>query len=115
MDKEIKSKLDEEILSLMENMSQLDPSSEEYKAIADNLSTLHKLRNDERKLDCEEEQAIEQNKDRYIRLGICVAEIIVPLMFYTCLVNKGFKFEETGTFTSTTFRNLLNRIKPTKK
>ena len=28
---------------------------------------------------------------------------------------KGFKFEETGTFTSTTFRSLFSRFKPTKK
>lgn len=28
---------------------------------------------------------------------------------------KGFKFEETGTYTSTTFRGLFNRFRPTKK
>lgn len=61
------------------------------------------------------EQFAEQVKDRYIRLGIAAAEIILPLIFYSKWMKKGFKFEETGTFTSTTFRGLFNRFKPTKK
>ena len=61
------------------------------------------------------EQMKEQVKDRYIRLGIAAAEIILPLIFYSKWMKKGFKFEETGTFTSTTFRGLFNRFKPTKK
>ena len=61
------------------------------------------------------EQLAEQVKDRYIRLGIAAAEIILPLIFYSKWMKKGFKFEETGTFTSTTFRGLFNRFKPTKK
>lgn len=61
------------------------------------------------------EQLVEQVKDRYIRLGIAAAEIILPLIFYSKWMKKGFKFEETGTFTSTTFRGLFNRFKPTKK
>ena len=61
------------------------------------------------------EQLAEQVKDRYIRLGIAAAEIILPLIFYSKWMKRGFKFEETGTFTSTTFRGLFNRFKPTKK
>ena len=61
------------------------------------------------------EQLAEQVKDRYIRLGIAAAEIILPLIFYSKWMKKGFKFEETGTFTSTTFRGLFNRFRPTKK
>ena len=56
------------------------------------------------------EQLAEQVKDRYIRLGIAAAEIILPLIFYSKWMKKGFKFEETGTFTSTTFRGLFNRF-----
>lgn len=61
------------------------------------------------------EQMKEQGIDRYIRLGIATAEIVLPLIFYSKWMKKGFKFEETGTFTSTTFRGLFNRFKPTKK
>lgn len=61
------------------------------------------------------EQMKEQGKDRYIRLGIAAAEIILPLIFYSKWMKKGFEFEENGTFTSTTFRGLFNRFRPTKK
>ena len=60
-------------------------------------------------------QLDEQAKDRYFKLGIAAAELLIPLMFYGIWMRKGFKFEETGTYTSTTFRGLFNRFRPTKK
>lgn len=60
-------------------------------------------------------QLDEQVKDRYFKLGIAAAELLIPLMFYGVWMRKGFKFEETGTYTSTTFRGLFNRFRPTKK
>ena len=54
-------------------------------------------------------------KDRYFRVGIAAAELLIPLMCYGIWMNKGFKFEETGTFTSSTFKGLINRFRPTKK
>lgn len=60
-------------------------------------------------------QIEEQVKDRYFKIGIAAAELLIPLMFYGAWMRKGFKFEETGTYTSTTFRGLFNRFRPTKK
>ena len=60
-------------------------------------------------------QLAEQTKDRYFRLGIEAVGIILPLVFYASWMKRGFKFEETGTYTSTTFRGLFNRFRPTKK
>lgn len=60
-------------------------------------------------------QLTEQTKDRYFRIGIGIAEIVLPLMFYATWMRRGFKFEETGTFTSTTFKGLFNKFKTTKK
>ena len=60
-------------------------------------------------------QLDEQVKDRYFKVGIAAAELLIPLMFYGIWMRKGFKFEETGTYTSTTFRGLFNRFRPTKK
>lgn len=60
-------------------------------------------------------QLDEQVKDRYFKLGIAAAELLIPLMFYGIWMRKGFKFEGTGTYTSTTFRGLFNRFRPTKK
>lgn len=61
-----------------------------------------------------EKQLSEQKKDRYLRIGLEVASIIVPLMFYRKWMEEGFKFEETGTYTSTTFRGLIGKFRPTR-
>lgn len=53
-------------------------------------------------------------KDRWIRLGFDAGIQILLMMFYGCWMRKGFKFEETGSFSSTTFKNLFNRFRPTK-
>jgi hypothetical protein len=52
--------------------------------------------------------------DRYLKLGIEIIGIGLPLIFYASWMRRGFKFEETGTYTSTTFKGLFNRFKPTK-
>ena len=62
-----------------------------------------------------EQQLTEQTKERYFRFGAEAAGIILPLIFYATWMRKGFKFEESGTFTSTTFRGLFQKFKPTKK
>ena len=69
------------------------------------------------KADVQDEQykRSQQVKDRYFKLGIAAAELLIPIMFYGIWMRKGFKFEETGTYTSTTFRGLFNRFRPTKK
>lgn len=36
-----------------------------------------------------------------------------PLIFYNVWMKRGFQFEETGTFTSQTFKGLINKFKPT--
>jgi hypothetical protein len=59
-------------------------------------------------------QARDQVIDRCVRTGVAVAELVLPLVCYGIWMRKGFQFEETGSFTSTTFKNLLNRFRPTK-
>ena len=81
---------------------------------------------DERKLDSEIEGRINdetlkrnqeraEHKNRYYRYGLEAAGIVLPLVFYGIWMHKGFKFEETGSFTSTTFRGLFNRFRPTDR
>ena len=61
------------------------------------------------------QQQIQENRiDRFIKAGTAAAELVLPLVCYGIWMRKGFKFEETGSFTSTTFKNLLNRFRPTK-
>lgn len=137
MNENINELLDEEIAAEIRSISEMkDGSTEKSKAISD-LATLYKLRIEENKnlweadekydrRKMEEEaglrdenikrtQISEQIKDRYFKVGIAAAELMIPLVFYGIWMNKGFKFEETGAYTSTTFKGLFNRFRPTKK
>ncbi len=59
-------------------------------------------------------QLREQKIDRYVRTGVAAAELILPLVFYGIWMKRGFKFEESGVYSSTTFKNLFNRFKPAR-
>lgn len=133
----IKDLLNEEIATEIQNLSELKTGSDEKSSAIDDLAKLYKLRIEENKSewDADEEydrrvmegeantkddelkqkQLEEQVKERYFRVGVAAAELMVPLIFYGIWMRKGFKFEETGTYTSKTFTGLINRFKPTKK
>ena len=123
MDEEIRDLLGEVIKTEIRNLSTLDAGSKEKSIAIEDLAKLYKLRWDfnekyesrDSDMQFKKNQLEEQVKDRYFRLGVEAAGIILPLIFYGIWMRKGFKFEETGTFTSTTFRGLFNRFRPTKK
>ena len=133
-EKNVDELLSEEIAAQIKALSDLQSGSKEKST---DLTKLYKLRIEENKSvwdadekynrrmmdgesvtkdnDFKERQIAEQVKDRYFRVGIAAAELLIPLMCYGIWMNKGFKFEETGTFTSSTFKGLINRFRPTKK
>ena len=130
MDEEIRKLLEEEIKAEIRDLSTLEPGSKEKSTAIEDLAKLYKLRIEETKNEWDfsekyytregdkqlkKDQLEEQVRDRYFRLGVEAAGIILPLIFYATWMKRGFKFEETGTYTSTTFRGLFNRFKPTKK
>lgn len=130
MNDEIMELLGEEIKSEIEDLSSLEQGSEEHTKAVESLAKLYKLRIEETKNAKEAElkeqqieddaeirgsELVEEVKNRYLRLGMEAAGIILPLLFYGSWMKKGFRFEETGTFTSTTFRGLFNRFRPTRK
>ena len=130
MNEEIRDLLGEEIKTEIRNLSTLEAGSREKSTAIEDLAKLYKLRIEEtknewdfsEKYDAREsekqlkkDQLEEQIKDRYFRFGVEAAGIILPLIFYAAWMKRGFRFEETGTYTSTTFRGLFNRFKPTKK
>lgn len=137
MEKTTKELLDEAIETEIDNLYQISLKPDEKSKVVDDLVKLYKLKIEEIKIESEIEeknririsedmnrtyemklkdnQLSEQVKDRYFRLGIAAAELILPLIFYGIWMRKGLKFEETGAFTSTTFKGLLNKFKPTKK
>ena len=130
MNEEIRDLLGEEIKTEIRNLSTLEAGSKEKSTAIEDLAKLYRLRIEETRnewdfnekyesrnsdIQFKKDQLEEQVKDRYFRLGVEAAGIILPLIFYAVWMKRGFKFEETGTYTSTTFRNLFNRFKPTKK
>lgn len=136
-EKNIKELLNEEIAAQIEALSDLQSGTKEKSMAIDDLTKLYKLRIEENKSEWDadekyyrrvmddesnikdynfkERQITEQVKDRYFKVGIAATELLIPLMFYGIWMYKGFKFEETGTFTSSTFKGLINRFRPTKK
>ena len=130
MDEEIRDLLGEVIKTEIRNLSTLDAGSKEKSIAIEDLAKLYRLRIEETRnewdfnekyesrdsdMQFKKNQLEEQVKDRYFRLGVEAAGIILPLIFYAVWMKRGFKFEETGTYTSTTFRGLFNRFRPTKK
>lgn len=133
-----KLKLDELISMEIEHVKSLyDSTSDEKQDTIDDLAKLYRLRIDEEKAIWDSSEKLDQNKadtdlryedlalkenqmkseqlHKFIGYGLEAAGIIVPLIFYGVWMNKGFKFEESGTFTSTTFRGLFQKFKPTRK
>lgn len=108
---ETKELLNEEIKYILEDLSNLPEDSEERTMMVDNLVKLYKLKIEENKNS--EDNAIKK-KDQYLRYAIDTAGIVLPLIFYGVWMGRGFKFEEKGTFTSQTFKGLINRFRPTK-
>jgi hypothetical protein len=133
MDEEIRDLLGEEIKTEIRKLSSLETGSKEKSTAINDLATLYRLKIEELEFDEKRERRFMEinqsdsdirvkrhqleadEKDRYFRLGVELAGIILPLLFYAAWMRRGFKFEETGTYTSTTFRGLFNRFKPTRK
>ena len=144
MSNEIKELLEERVKSEINGLKSLSLDTKEKKEAIANLTTIHRLYIEESKLEAElkdkqerldmdnrkieiddinhvneetlkRDQMKEQAKDRYFKLAVAGAEIVIPIIFYSVWMYKGFKFEETQTFTSTTFKGLFNRFRPTKK
>jgi len=119
MNSEIIRKLDEVIEADVSNLQDLKHGSEEKTAAVNELVKLCAMRNDLCKTEIEESKGkteeSEKVKERWFKVGIAAAELVIPLMFYAVWMSRGLKFEETGTFTSSTFKGLVNRFRPTKK
>lgn len=129
MSEKVKELLEESIISEFENLKNLKSGSKEKEQAMNDIANLYKLYNDETKIENDyliraaeqiinkkqfEEQISEQSKDRHIKVGMDAVGITLPLVFYAIWMKKGFKFEETGAYTSTTFKGLFNKFKPTK-
>lgn len=116
-EKTVNQLLEDTIRDQLEYILGDDDSSNRAKDI-EALEKLYKLRIEEDKVNTERKANDAARKvearDRKIRLGVDIASIILPLLFYGQWMRMGFLFEEKHTFTSTTFRSLFNKFRPTK-
>lgn len=64
-----------------------------------------------KELDIKSKIDTEIRHDRFIKIGSEIAIVLVPTIFYNVWMKRGFEFEETGTFTSNTFKNLWGKFK----
>lgn len=112
MNNKIKEMLDEEIMSQIEEVSILDADSDEKTKAEENLEKLYRLKIENERL---ANEMAEKKKDRWFRAGVTVFEVGLPLIFYGVWMRVGFKFEETGSITSSVFKGLTKWFKPTKR
>lgn len=112
---ETRTALEREIEQLLRDMYMRGPESEGYKEQTERLSKLYELmiKEDAQKeeLQLKEKQLKEGKKDRWVKIVIDGACLLVPVGFNWIWMRRGFKFEETGSFTSTTFRNLFGKFR----
>lgn len=111
MTESVREQLEKEIAKEFEDLSLIQPGSEEHTAATESLAKLYKLKIDEDRSTIERK---EKQEDRWVKLGMASAELVLPLVFYATWMRRGFKFEETGAFTSQTFKGLISRFRPTK-
>ncbi len=121
MDNKINELLKGSIITELESLDDLKSGSEERKQAISDLVKLHSLRMEELKFEREivgeeikSKQLDEQTKERYLKLCIDILGVTLPLAFYASWMRKGFKFEETGVYTSATFKGLINRFRTNK-
>ena len=130
---ELNEMMDKELKRRFEDLENLKTGSDEQSKATDNIVKLYKLRMDENeqensknadedkavlerhKLELEEQKA---KDDKLIRIlttvtsvGVTIAGFAVGSHWY----GKGFKFEETGTICSSTFKGLMRDFRFFKK
>lgn len=113
-----KELLQEQIDNILAFLKDYQPNSKEYTDAAKNLETFYKMIGEEESKELEREDL---NKDRTnqnkIRLLGIIAEgvgQVFGLFCYGHWTKMGYKFEETGSVASNTFRNFLHCVKPKK-
>lgn len=122
---ELNEMMDKELKRRFEDLENLKTGSDEQSKATDNIVKLYKLRMDENEQNVskeadEDKMLLEKSKleleaekakdDKLIRIlttvtsvGISIAGFAVGSHWY----GKGFKFEETGTICSSTFKGLM--------
>lgn len=112
---QINEKLMRQLETEIEKLSTMADGSEEKTATVNGINQMYRLKIEELRMNEELKvrKAESQRQEKFqvinaifkgIEVGVAViGGIVVPIVF----MNRGFKFEETGTYTSQTFKNLF--------
>jgi hypothetical protein len=95
---------------------QIDSELEYRKAELEIKSKQIDTESSQKEVEIETKKAEAKNraKEVLISAGLGLVGIVVPLIFNGVWLGRGFKFEETGAFTSTTLRTLVNKMRHKK-
>ena len=122
---EINDMLEAEIKDEIDNLSLLEFGGKEHTAAVSSIEKLYNLRMESDKFQkCEDskdrEEAVKREQikaeaiSRNLKTAVEVLGLVVTTGVGIWVTVKGFKFEETGTFCSTTLRNSIPWFKPKK-
>lgn len=129
MNMQIENSLDEKILDTIEALNDMEEGSEEWKKTVEGLTKLLEKANERDKFKSEqqeqsrnrrmenywrEEQAKEEKIDRWVKNGIAVAGIVIPVAVTIWGTLVSFKFEEEGTITTIMGRGFISKLLPKK-
>ena len=111
----IKLEMDKEMYKAMKRYEKAreENNEEEMAKAKEEMEMYNKFRNNEKKTNIIQ-NTIQNTILPLLKIGVDVAGIVLPLMFYSKWVSEGLKFEQEGTFTSQTFKSLMAKMKPTK-
>lgn len=104
MTRQTRRLLDERIEKEIELLDALSPNDPGYSAATNRLESLIKSRYD----------TVDNGISKWIKLGVDLVGIGAPLVFYGVWMKRGLEFEKTGAFSSSVFRSLTSKFRPTK-
>lgn len=104
MTRKTRKLLDERIEKEIELLDSLSPDAPGYQAATNRLEALVKARYD----------TVDNGIAKWLKAGVDVLGIGAPLVFYGIWMRRGLEFERTGAFSSSVFRGLTSKFRPTK-
>ena len=119
MEKDNRELLDDVIRKTLEDLGSMETGTEEWEKLSEELRKLYQLKLDDDRTNWEysdrsekrAEEETSKKKDRQIRIGLGLLELLIPIISYRSLFLRGLKFEETGSIASSMMRNLLSKAK----
>lgn len=104
MTRQTRKLLDERIEQEIKLLDSLTPTSPGYQAATDRLEMLVRARYD----------TVDNGISKWLKTGVDIIGIGAPLIFYGVWMRRGLEFEKTGAFSSSVFRGLISKFRPTK-